>query len=106
MSISRRGEMTSGIDLAAGLEKSLAGLGGRFKLELVGPDWLKEHNLTTILADGRVECIDERPLAITIAPRTGIKFPGASLGEAVLSAIEDRRSVTGVLRISFGEINL
>ena len=90
--------MTPEIDLATRLEESLRGLGERFKVELVDKDWLGQHNLTAVPVDGKVECIDERPLKFKPAPRLSTKFPGASLGEAVLSAIKDRRSVTGILK--------
>lgn len=93
----KKGEMTSGIDLAAGLEESLGRLGGRFKVELVDQDWLGRHNLVVVAADVGVECIDERPLEIAATPRTGIKFPGASLGKAALTALNNRQPLTAVL---------
>jgi hypothetical protein len=97
-------EMTQRINLAARLEESLKGLGGRFKVETVDRDWLAANNLEIIAPDidkrriYGVECIDERQLApFGSIPRSSLKFPGASLGSAVLEAVETRRSVNHIL---------
>lgn len=95
--------MGSATGLADRLQQELRGLEDRFKVEIVDRDWLRQHNLELVEVRAGVECIDERPLELKPSPRTRTKFPGASLGPAVLAAIADKRPVTEVLRAQLGQ---
>lgn len=90
--------MGSATDLTAIIQQELRELGDRFQVEIVDQDWLRRHNLKMVQVRAGVECIDERPLELKALPRTGTKLPGASLGEAVLAAIQQKRPVTEILK--------